>query len=691
MTAVSVVVPVRDGERYLEELLGALAREGVDEVVVVDSGSRDRSVELARAAGARVIEIAPDEFGHGATRNLGAEQARGELICFLTQDATPVAGWLGAMREAFALAPHVGAAYGPHLPRPATSPMIARELEEFFAGFAPNGTPVVQREGDAAFLSNVNACYARDCWEEIRFRDVPYAEDQAFGRELLAAGWAKVYHPRAAVLHAHDYDALDFARRYFDEYRGLRETVGHVEPFALRAAAGDVRRQVAADRRWMARHRAPGRARWSARSVVHHSGRKVFSALGSRAGSLPGPVQERLSLERRGTPRASGAVPTSRIEPKLARHPYEAVARVLAEGPAPLADPVPGMAARERLHLAMIIPHYRRGSGGHNLLAQVLVRLERMGHTCSVWHVDPEGDQAEAAAVIRGGIIDHFAPLHGPVFKGFDGWFGADVAIATSWITAYHALALQDCRSRVYMVNDHEPEFFPTSTERDFATRSYSYGMPVIAGSRWLSELVAERYGASGTHFTYGVDHAVYHPEPVERRRDTVVFYARASTPRRAVPLGLLALGIVKGRRPDLRIVLFGDSDPPRTTFAYENAGIASPEQLARLYSEATVGVCLSMTNYSLVPKEMLACGLPVVDLRGQSAASIFPDGGPVALTEHDPWDLARTIERLLDDQREWSARSSEGIAAVAGHTWERAAEEVERGLRDALAAAERR
>ena len=133
----------------------------------------------------------------------------------------------------------------------------------------------------------------------------------------------------------------------------------------------------------------------------------------------------------------------------------------------------------------------------------------------------------------------------------------------------------------------------------------------------------------------------MYRPRPVARRRDTVVFYARASTPRRAVPLGLLALGIVKGRRPDLRIVLFGDSDPPRTTFPYENAGIASPAQLARLYSEATVGVCLSMTNYSLVPKEMLACGLPVVDLRGQSAASIFGPR-PVELAEHDPWDLAR-------------------------------------------------
>jgi glycosyltransferase involved in cell wall biosynthesis len=72
----SVVIPVKDGERYLEELLAALTRENPDEVLVIDSGSRDRSVQIARAAGADVLSIEPHEFGHGRTRNLGAERTR---------------------------------------------------------------------------------------------------------------------------------------------------------------------------------------------------------------------------------------------------------------------------------------------------------------------------------------------------------------------------------------------------------------------------------------------------------------------------------------------------------------------------------------------------------------------------------------------------------------------------------------
>ncbi|MGH2904571.1 MAG: glycosyltransferase family 2 protein, partial [Solirubrobacteraceae bacterium] len=230
---ISVVVPVKDGERYLEELLDALAREQVDEVLAIDSGSRDRSLEIVRAAGVGLLQIDPTEFGHGRTRNLGAEHTTGELLCFLTQDATPVPGWAAAYRAAFALPERVGAAYGPHLPRPDTSPMIARELTEFFSTFEADGGLALQRTGDPTFLSNVNACYLRACWEEIRFREIAYSEDQAFGRDLLAAGWAKVYQPGAAVLHAHDYGAVEFMRRYFDEYRGLHESTGHVEPFGV--------------------------------------------------------------------------------------------------------------------------------------------------------------------------------------------------------------------------------------------------------------------------------------------------------------------------------------------------------------------------------------------------------------------------------------------------------------------------
>ena len=168
-----------------------------------------------------------------------------------------------------------------------------------------------------------------------------------------------------------------------------------------------------------------------------------------------------------------------------------------------------------------------------------------------------------------------------------------------------------------------------------------------------------------------------------------MVFYCRAVTQRRAVALGILALQALHERRPDLRIVLFGDRNAMTTPFPYEHIGIASPEQLSWVYSEATVGICLSLTNYSLIPQEMLACGLPCVDLEGASASSVFGADGAVELVPFDVDALAGAVERLLDDRALWQHRSDSGVAFVAPHTWDRATAQVEAELRAALRARE--
>lgn len=703
MTTLTTVVPVLDGERYLEELLDALAREAVDQVIVVDSGSRDASVQIARRAGAELIEIPAAAFGHGSTRNLATDRARGELVCFLTQDATPCPGWRDAYEQAFSGDPRIAAAYGPHLPRPGTSPMIARELQEFFAGMSPPESPprepVVQGPEDPVFLSNVNACYRADVLRRIGFRDVPYAEDQAFARDLLAAGMLKAYVPGAAVLHAHDYPWVEFMRRYFDEYRGLRQTLGHVEPAAVGPSLRHLRDQVVRDDRWLSERGAPprARARWGARAIAHHGGRRVFSVLGSRSERLPASVRGRLSLEGRddGAPLE---VPEPPVETGGATSlpPFKAIAgttrarsyRQLTErmrlGPAPLLDPVPGMAERTPLHIAVVVPPFGRGSGGHSSIFQIVSGLERLGHTCSIWLDDAFDHQYEKAGHLRGAIRDWFAPIRGPAFKGFDDWYGADVAVATGWQTVYPVLGLDQVRARAYLVHDHENEFYATSVESLWARRTYDEDLFCICSSPWLLGLTGG-YGRRGSVFRFGVDHETYFPRPVTRSEDMVVFYARATTPRRAVPLGICALEELKRRRPSTRIVLFGWDTEQWTSFDHEHVGVVAPRQLSWLYSRARAGLCLSLTNHSLIPQEMLACGLPCVDLAGISSESVYGDDGALELAEIDPIAIADALERLLDDPEVWQRRSAEGLRFVAGRTWDESALEVEAGLRAAL------
>jgi glycosyltransferase involved in cell wall biosynthesis len=348
---------------------------------------------------------------------------------------------------------------------------------------------------------------------------------------------------------------------------------------------------------------------------------------------------------------------------------HELAWRVLRDGPAPLTPGGADAAGRTPLHVAVVLPSLPVGSGGHNVVLQVVHGLERRGHTCSLWVLDGPA-RLEWPGALRRKARDHYAPVAAPVFRGLGSWYGADVAVATSWETAYAVASLPGCRARAYLLNDHEPEFHPTSVERELAERSYGLGLHGVAASPWLRELYAD-HGGVASDFAYGVDHDVYFPQPVPRRRDTVVFYGRRSTPRRAVPLGDAALAALRARRPDARVVVFGERPSP-------------PAELARLFSEGTAGLCLSLTNHSLIPHEMLACGMPCVDLDRPGTRSVN-EGDAVALAPFDPEAIAAELERLLADEDEWRRRSQAGRALVAGQTWERAAEQVEAGLRDAL------
>lgn len=705
----AIVIPVKNGMPLLEEVLAAAASQGADELLVIDSGSTDGSVDAARAAGFEVLEIAPETFGHGRTRNLAVQRTTADIVAFLTQDATPLPGWLQAYVEAFAVDARIAAAYGPHLPRPDTSPMIARELTDFFGPMSPDGRVQVQERADwpgwqVGFLSNANAAYRRSALEQIPFRDVEYAEDQAFARDAFDGGWFKAYQPRAGVLHAHDYPWLSFMRRYFDEYRGLHETTGYRMSFYPAGIARDALVEARADAQWL-KERGVGvgtRRRWMLRALRHHAGRRLAGVAGSRAHQLPAPVRRLVSLEGRDgvgdggpTPPAetpadevSAVVATRRIEPGAYAEPYAVVAEVETRGVEPL-DPAWRPADEGgSLEIAIVVPGFRPGSGGHATIFTLIEQLERFGHRCSIWLHDPFGMHLrQSPADVRDDIRTHFRHLEASVHVGFGEWRGANVVLATGWDTVYASLRLDRTGARAYLVQDHEPEFFPTSAERLWAERTYGFGLHPICASRWLAELVVDQHGGGASWFDLGVDHEIYHEHPeVERRTDTIAFYGRTVTPRRAGPLATMALTELARRRNDVRIVSFGWSSPLGLTVAHQHAGVLRPQELSKLYAESTVGLTLSLTNYSLVPQEMLACGLPCVDVAGFSSEVAYGGAPPLDLAEATVPALADALERLLSDREHWRRRSAEGLAFVRQHTWENAARKVEAGLREALA-----
>lgn len=315
---VTVAIPVLNGAGVLEQTLAAvrgqeLASPVAVEIVVCDSGSRDGSVSLARRCGADVIEIPSHSFSHGETRNLLMRRSQGDHVAFLTQDSVPAdRRWLDHLLQAFSLAPDVGLAFGPYRPRDDASPMVARELTEWFQSFSPDGAPRIDRIaapersaparallGPRGFFTDANGCLSRTAWEAVPFREVPYAEDHVLAHDMLRTGYAKVYEPRAAVIHSHDYSSLDWLRRSFDEARALQEVYGFAQPLNLWRQLLNVWGKVGADLRWVAGRNGHPSAGLAVRSATHHALRTIGALLGGRAAALPEGVVRRLSLEGR--------------------------------------------------------------------------------------------------------------------------------------------------------------------------------------------------------------------------------------------------------------------------------------------------------------------------------------------------------------------------------------------------------
>lgn len=234
----TVAILTYNGDRYLEQILNQVSAQKFDggfEILVIDSGSTDSTLDIVgRFPSVRLHTIPNSEFGHGRTRNLAARLARGEFVAYLTHDAIPLThDWLRELLAPFDVSERVVAVTGKQVPRTQCFPLLKYEIEGLFSGLGPDfGTTFfyndafIQSEGvlnAVSFYSDVNSAARRAfLLEVLPYRDVPYAEDQLFGRDVIEAGYIKAYAGRGAVEHSNDLSLAEYGKRIFDETVGLR-------------------------------------------------------------------------------------------------------------------------------------------------------------------------------------------------------------------------------------------------------------------------------------------------------------------------------------------------------------------------------------------------------------------------------------------------------------------------------------
>ena len=235
----SIVMLAKNERVNLEKSLDVVLSQIIDksfEVIIIDSGSTDGSVELVESKMAscrnlHLYQISPEEFHHARTRNFGAGLAKAPIICFLGGDAVPEGfGWLEALSRPLFENFDVHAVYGRQIPREYVDFVNRVRLT-----FVYPETGMIKCKGktedpnDLYFFSSVNCAINRAGMKEPLFDEVlPVGEDLSLSVKIINSGKSIVYEPVASVIHSHNYSSLDIMRRYYDtaivcRYTGIHD------------------------------------------------------------------------------------------------------------------------------------------------------------------------------------------------------------------------------------------------------------------------------------------------------------------------------------------------------------------------------------------------------------------------------------------------------------------------------------
>lgn len=222
MIDVSILLLTKNGCSDLEGLLPAVFSQefaGVFEVIAVDSGSTDGTLDLLRRFPVHVRRIPSAEFHHSRTRNFAARLASGAILVFLSQDAIPAShDWIESMISNFG-DPKVGAVYGRHVAKPGSSLERQDALDAVYGERKLIKDPSARHGMGYRFyhFSDANAAIRRTVWEQEGFpEDLKVFEDLGMAKQILDRGWKIVYEPSAAVFHSHTHSTLGLFKRYFD-------------------------------------------------------------------------------------------------------------------------------------------------------------------------------------------------------------------------------------------------------------------------------------------------------------------------------------------------------------------------------------------------------------------------------------------------------------------------------------------
>jgi glycosyltransferase involved in cell wall biosynthesis len=306
----------------------------------------------------------------------------------------------------------------------------------------------------------------------------------------------------------------------------------------------------------------------------------------------------------------------------------------------------PFLNTKPQKRLAVLLPDIMIGSGGHRKVLTFCNEYSLMGGFVDVLFVTDKTDQE-----LKNIVEKYYFPMCGEI-RAYNGTQpNADIMVATSWYTAYIVDRWVNPGNKYYFVQDFEPMFNAVNTDYVLAYNSYRLDLNIIPFGQWNAKKLNAEFGYELDAINFPVDREVYFKAPIERSKNTILFYARPSQPRRLYELGHHALLALRSYLPSWNFVYYGEDIRDAAHQGIQHIGKKTDlRQLRDLYSSSTFGIAFSTTNPSLIPFEMLACGLPLVDVNLAKSNPDFNGCESIVYSKPTVDDLSKTIFQLAID-----------------------------------------
>ncbi|MCB9822868.1 glycosyltransferase family 1 protein [Candidatus Nomurabacteria bacterium] len=301
------------------------------------------------------------------------------------------------------------------------------------------------------------------------------------------------------------------------------------------------------------------------------------------------------------------------------------------------------------------------GGGGHQNIFRFIEFLDSKGHKNNIYlysttdETTPDQARANVSAYCKAENLT-FQRLGKKMAQ-------ADMIFATGWETAYPVFNEITTAKKMYFVQDFEPYFYAIGTDYILAENTYKFGFHAITAGGYLNHKLSTEYGMKCENYEFAADEKTYKYTNEKTRRE-IFFYARPVTERRGFDLGIMVLELFHKKHPEYTINLAGwDVSGYDIPFPYVNHKALDISQLPALYNKCAAALVISLTNMSLLPPELLACGtIPVVNEGPNNR--LVTDNPFIAYVEASPARMAEELSSIVTDKNliEKSKNASKSI-----------------------------